>query len=128
MSFNRVKKVNPRIRSNELFTYISANTSLTKPQVRECFKAYSEMIKEISSSKHADKGLTIILPYIGQFYYEKRKGRKGGSTYKIPDGIASTNVITRTIDKDRPDYYILKFKVFGTLSNFIKEVTQIDNE
>ena len=128
MSFNRVKKVNPRIRGTELFTYISANTSLTRSQARECFKAYAKMIKEISSSKHADKGLTITLPYVGQFFYEKRKGRKGGSTYKIPDGIASTNVITRTIDKDRPDYYILKFKVFGTLSNCIKEVTQIDNE
>lgn len=128
MSFNRVKKVNPRIRSNELFTYISANTSLTKPQVRECFNAYANMIKEISSSKHADKGLTIILPYIGQFYYEKRKGRKGGSTYKIPDGIASTNVIIRTIEEDRPDYYIIRFKPFGTFTDFIKKVTQLKNE
>jgi nucleoid DNA-binding protein len=128
LSFNRVKKVNPRIRGTELFTYISANTSLTKPQVRECFKTYAKMIKEISSSKYADKGLTITLPYVGQFFYEKRKGRKGGSTYKIPDGVASTNVITRTIEKDRPDYYILKFKVFGTLSNFVKEVTKINNE
>lgn len=125
MSFNRVKKVNPRIRGNELFTYISANTSLTKPQVRECFQAYAKMIKEISSSKHADKGLTITLPYIGQFYYEKRKGKKSGSTYKIPDGIASTNIVTRTIKEDKPDYYIIRFRVFGTFSKFVKEVTQI---
>lgn len=128
MSFNRVKKVNPRIRSNELYTYISANTSLTKPQVKECFKAYAEMLQQLTENKYADRDLTIILPYIGLFHYVKKKGKKGGSTYIIPEGLASKNLVTRTIQEDRPDYYILKFRVFGKMANFVKNKTRITNE
>ena len=119
MSFNRVKKVNPRIRGTELFTYISANTSLTRSQARECFKAYAKMIKEISSSKHADKGLTITLPYVGQFFYEKRKGRKGGSTYKLFD-----NDKVVTLDKSEPSFFQIRFKVYRTLYEKVKEKTK----
>lgn len=128
MSFNRVKKVNPRIRSNELYTYISANTSLTKPQVKECFQAYANMLQQLTENKYADRDLTIVLPYIGQFHYVKKKGRKGGSTYIIPEGLASKNLITRTIQEDKPDYYILKFRVFGKMANFVKNKTRIINE
>ena len=74
----RVKKGETlRIRGNELFTYISANTSLTNQQVENVLKHISnKMIKEISSSKHADKGLTIILPYRVNSTARKKKRQK----------------------------------------------------
>lgn len=127
VSFNRVKKVNPRICCDELYTYISANSSLTKPQVRECFKVYADMLEQLTENKYADRDLTIILPYIGQFHYVKKKGKKGGSTYIIPEGLASKNLVTRTIEEDRPDYYILKFRVFGKMARYVKEKTRVKN-
>ena len=76
MSFNGVKKQNPRLRSEEVYSYIASKTDLSQQQVRKCFITYADMLKDIAINKYTDKSITIPLPHIGQFYFAKYTGRK----------------------------------------------------
>ena len=114
------KKTNPRILSQEIYTYISNNTNLTKEQVRDCFNAYRNMIMGIVDSNYAPNDLTIVLPKMGEFYFKKKIGRKDGSTYYLYG--------KKMIAKGELSYYKLRFKVRNQINSLLKEKTKYHEE
>lgn len=126
MSYNGVKMTNPRLNANTIINYLSTNSSLTKDQVRECFNAYAEMLIDLTESNYFNTDLSIALPSIGKFYFGKKAGRKKGSTYCAFHG---TSKQIRTQEKDKPSFYMLKFKPFNRIKKAIRENTEfVENE
>lgn len=121
MSWNGKLKDNSRLCQEEIESYIASKTSLNKKQVKECFKVYAEIIKQIYSDNNIDKSMTIPLPYIGKFYLIKQTGRKDGTRYLLPDLYGGKGVWK--IAKNEPSYYKLKFKIFNNMAECIKKGT-----
>lgn len=121
MSWNGKTKDNSRLYQEEVERYIASQTSLTKNQVKECFKSYAEMIKLIYSDNHIEKDMTIPLPYLGKFYLSKRNGRKDGTKYLLPDLYGGRG--DWIVAKNEPSYYLLKFKTAKNVSDYIKKGT-----
>lgn len=119
-NFRNVKKTNPRLLSPEIYRYIVNNSEqgLNAKQVAECFQLYARMLSELYMSPYAEKDMTVLLPHIGNFYLVKWNGRKGGSTYKLFD----EKVVT--LDKSEPSFYRIKFKIFKTLYEGVKNKTK----
>ena len=117
---SRNRRYIPRILSRDIYTYIANNTSLEKKQVRECFKAYGDMMVELIDSDYTPEDLTILLPKIGTFYFCKHKGRKNGSTYKFYG--------KEVIANNEKSYYKLKFKTCHQLNSRVKEKTKYYEE
>lgn len=119
------KKTNPRLLNIDVYNYIAENSSLTIEQVKECFKVYCNFVKALSCNIHRPKELTIPLPNLGHFYYLVVKGRKKGSTYKIPKQFgkdtSDKEIITITLEEDEPNFDKIRFKVSPTLLNELKE-------
>lgn len=120
-NFRNKKKVNPRIVSDDIYRYISNNskTGLSLKQIIECFRLYKQLIYDLYMSPYAEKDMTIILPHLGYWHLNKRIGRKSGSTYKLFD-----NDTIVTLDKAEPSFFQIKFKVYRTLYEKIKEKTK----
>ena len=118
--FRNVKKNNPRILAKDLYSYIAANTSLTREQVQECFQSYSNMIMELVESKYSTNDLTITLPHLGNFYFQYFKGRKNGSTYFQ---WGKTHVAN-----NEPSFYRIKFKAYNKVNAALKEKTKTYEE
>lgn len=121
MSWNGKLKESPRLRQEEIASYISSKTSLNRKQVKECFDAYAEMIKSIYSDNNTNKDMEISLPHVGKFCLVKRTGRKNGTKYLLPDLYGGEG--TWKIAKDEPSYYSIKFKVGTTLFETVKKGT-----
>ena len=85
-------------------------------EVRECFKAYGDMMVELIDSDYTPEDLTILLPKIGTFYFCKHKGRKNGSTYKFYG--------KEVVANNEKSYYKLKFKTCHQLNTRVKEKTK----
>ena len=127
MSYNGVKMTNPRLDANTVINYLSTNSSLTKEQIRECFHAYSQMLVDLTESNYFKNDLTVVLPSIGQFYFNKKAGRKKGSTYCAFNGATNKQILVQ--EKDKPDYYMLKFKAFNRIKKAIRANTEFtENE
>ena len=125
----RVSKSNkgrPHVLSAEIYSYIAGNTSLTKPQVKECFEAYAKMLYELATSEFVDRGLRIPLPNIGTFQFFKRKGFKKGSTYTNVNYFIDANDNNKfTVrEKDTEAYYNLRLKIFPMFAQEVKERTK----
>lgn len=116
MSCNGKKKENPRVCSEELYRYIASHTSLTKPQVQECFKAYSELLLGIIESENIASDFTVALPHLGNFYLGYIKGRKNGSTYKFFKEMR--------VAHNEPSFYKLKFRPHNRVNATIKDHTK----
>ena len=116
-------KSNPRLKCEDIYSYIAAQTNLSFEDVRSCFMAYSKMIRELAINKYTDKSLTIPLPHIGTFYFQKFKGRKSGSTYHFFD--KSKKVV---IEEEEPSFYYIKLKVSMRLRDILKEHTKFYEE
>ena len=106
----------PRILCNDIYAYIANNTSLEKKQVKECFKAYGDMMVGLVESNHRPEDLTVILPKIGTFYFHKHKGRKNGSTYKFYG--------KEVVANNEKSYYRLKFKTCHQLNKLVRTKTE----
>lgn len=123
---SKTKWGRPQISLPDIYTYISNNTNLSKSQVKECFKAYKEMVFDIAMSDVVDKGLKIPLPYVGSFQFHKRKGLKKGSTYTnishYNDRKECNEKVVR--DRDTEAYYLLRLKLYPTFIKSIKEKTK----
>ena len=119
-------KTNPRLNARDIENYISSKTSLTQPQVKECFRALKDIIQGIAEDSHFNDKITITLPQIGQFYFVKQKGRKRGSTYTVFDGCNEKKTVILT--KPKPSYYILRLKVFRRIHDSIMESTKFVEE
>lgn len=119
----RFKALKSRIRGVDVYKYIACRTGLTKKQVTDCFKEYADMISNLVESEFFDLDTEITLPQIGRFYFIKKNGKKSGSTYKIPQG---HDIITKTVEKDRPDYFILNLRFYKKFMNHIKKETIVD--
>ena len=120
-NFRNKKKTNPRIVSDDLYRYITNNskTGLTLKQTAECFRLYKQIVTDLYMSPYAEDYMTIILPHLGYWHLHKRKGRKSGSTYKLFD-----NDTIVTLDKAEPSFFQIKFKVYKTLYEKVKEKTK----
>lgn len=118
-NFRKKKKTNPRIISDDIYRYIANNseTGLDLKQIAECFRLYKQLVTDLYMSPYAEEDMTIILPHLGNFYLRKWSGRKGGSTYKLFD----KNVV---LNKSEPSFLQIKFKVFKTLYENIKNKTK----
>lgn len=121
MSWNGKQKENSRLIQEDIASYISSKTSLNKRQVKECFKTYAEMIKELYGDINVDKNMEVSLPYIGKFYLMKVKGRKNGTKYLLPDLYGGKGKWITA--KDEPSYYRVKFKVGNGILEFVKKET-----
>ena len=121
MSYNGVRKTNPRLDANTVINYICTNSSLTTDQIRECFHAYSQMLVDITENKYFNNDLTIVLPSIGQFYFGKKVGRKKGSTYCTFKG-QNKQILVQ--EENKPDYYLLKFKAYNRIKQAIRKNTE----
>lgn len=117
--FKKTKKDNPRIIGDDIYRYISNNSKLkvNREQARECFYLYSQIIKGLYMSPYVETDMTILLPYLGHFHLNKRNGRKSGSTYKMFNREI-------TLDKSEPSFFQIRFKVYKTLYNKIKDKTK----
>lgn len=113
---------NPRILSEDIYSYISQNSNLTKNQVKECFDTYCQMLRQLASSKHLETDLTIALPKVGNFYFKESKGRKKGSTYKRPIKFTKETE-TIILEEDEPSHLKMKFNVSYTLNDILKKNT-----
>ena len=114
------KKTYPRILSNEIYTYISNHTDLSKRQVADCFREYRNMIVGIIESNYTPKDLAILLPNMGEFYFREKKGRKDGSTYYLyGQPIIAQNELS---------YLKLMFKVRTQIRTLLKEKTKHHEE
>ena len=116
MSNNRSTRYIPRILSRDIYDYISNNTSLEPKQVRECFKAYGDMMVGLIESNYTPEDLTVLLPKLGTFYFHKHKGRKNGSTYKFYG--------KEVVANNEKSYYRLKFKTCHQINALIREKTE----
>ena len=114
------KKTNPRIVSDDIYKYISKNSrlGLDQKQVAECFRLYKQLVTDLYMSPYAENDMTIVLPHLGLWYLNERRGRKSGSTYKL------FNLGNVTLDKAEPTFLQLKFKVYQTLYEKVKEKTK----
>ena len=70
-------------------------------------------------SPYAEEDMTIILPHLGYWRLNKREGRKSGSTYKLFD-----NDKVVTLKESEPSFFQIRFKVYRTLYDKIKEKTK----
>lgn len=115
------KKTNPRIISDDICRYIANNSEkgITREQATECFRLYAQLVRDLYMSPYAENDMTIVLPHLGNFYLIKRIGRKVGSTYKLFDD----NKIV-TLDKSEPSFFQIRFKVYRTLYDKVKEKTK----
>lgn len=113
------KKENPRILSSDVYAYISNNSTLNREQVRECFDTYYKMICGILESDYRFNDITIAFPKIGNFYFNECKGRKKGSTYKMPIDFG-TEMRVVTLENDEPNYFKMKLKVSDKLNFILK--------
>lgn len=111
---------NPRLTDKDIVRYIASNTSLTQAQVRECFKAYREMIENIYSDPNVDCETEIPLPNMGKFYLGLQRGRKEGVVYKLPRPEGDRIIVS----KGEPSFYKFKFRVSKTLNEILKEATK----
>lgn len=118
--FRNKKKTNPRILSEDIYRYIVNNSKLglDRKQVGECFRLYYQMINDLYMSPYADKDMTVILPHLGYWYFNKWNGRKDGSTYKLFD----QDVVV--LDKPEPSFLQIRFKVYRPLYERVKNKTK----
>lgn len=114
---------NPRILSEDIYSYISQNSNLNKEQVKECFNVYCKMLRQLANSTNISEDLTIALPKVGNFYFKESKGRKKGSTYKRPIKFTKETE-TIVLEEDEPSHFKMKFNVSYTLNNILKESSQ----
>lgn len=129
----------PTLYSTDIYKAISENSeNLTIPQIKECFEIYADLVERLAKSKHREKGFIIPLPKLGHFYFISKKGRKKGSTYKMPKNFYRTreyDIIDDTDNKyftvelaeDQPDYEIISFKVYHTLYTDVKRISKEKN-
>lgn len=119
-NFRNKKKINPRILATDLYKYIATNseTGLNLKQVAECFRLYKQLVIDLYMSPYADDEMTIILPHLGYWHLNKRVGRKSGSTYKL------FGDDTVTLKESEPSFFQIRFKVYRTLYEKVKEKTK----
>lgn len=102
---------------------IASSSSLTREQVTECFETLRLVLIELVKSRtrgYIDDKTKIYLPKVGYFYFRKLKGAKKGTKYICPVGTTGRKT-EKILDKDRPDRYILHFKVIKSINDFARE-------
>lgn len=100
----------------------------TKEQVKEVFKAYSEVLNALIDTPNRPKELVVPLPHLGEFYLIQKNGKKAGT--KI-GGVIQTlygenkgnRIEDIVVKEDKPDYELLRFKVNTGLQKHIREIT-----
>lgn len=105
----------------ETISLIAKQSSLTQDQVRECFLTFREMIDVIIKSNYSSD-LEFSLPYIGTFSFTKKKGKKKGSTYIVPQ--TDGTVINKTLEEDRPDYNFIRFDIRPEIQKLTREISE----
>ena len=123
MACNGIKKSNQRILANDLYPCIARNTSLTVPQVRECFNAYYDIIMAVIESDYKDSNMQIALPKIGLFYFTRKKGYKKGAKFKIPN-LTNGEEDVIILEEDEPDYEQIRFRIYNRIKNKNKQLTR----
>lgn len=117
-----VKEKN-RVINTDVIKYIAKNSSLTRSQVKEVFEVYKDMLEQLMTSKYRGNDFVISMPYIGTFYFQEKKGRPKGSTYKLPASQGSRETKTITLEHSEPSFDLIKFKPLTSLSDKLKEAT-----
>lgn len=118
------KKNNQRIISTDIYFQIAKQSeNLTIAQVKECFQLYYKLLNGIVESSYKNSNMQFYLPNIGYFYFTPIKGKKKGSTYRIPNLVEGTVEIVER-EKDEPDYEQLRFKINPSLKNRVKFETK----
>lgn len=111
-----------KILSKDIYDYVATHSSLTRKQAQECFNAYSQLIKELSSSEYFENDAEIVLPNIGSFYFKKMAGRKKGSRIVYPDLVEKGKVNVKVLEKDDPTTWKLDFKVYKLIKDNSKRL------
>lgn len=118
-----VKKDTPRIINNDIYTAVAKRTSLTKEQIQECFKAYSEIVLEFAEVSNKPLDFAISLPYIGYLQYQRyhnNKTKVSGALRYFTDG---ANVVDADLSKFKTnkEWDRLTFSVQPAIQRRIKE-------
>lgn len=124
MALPRKKKDNPRLHSQDIYRFIARQSSLTAEQVQECFDVYCKLIKGIVATEVKSENLEIPLPKLGSFIFKVHKGRKKGTTYRVPIATRSSTFKEVVLEEDEPDYDRLTFKVRTTIQNELKQISK----
>lgn len=123
-----VKKTTPKVTKAEIYTAISKRTSLSKEQIQEVFKAYSDIVFSIGEASNKPIDFAISLPFIGYFQYKrwhnKRTKPTGKLVYRVSGNqhTGSDGLVTGDLDsiKTNPEYDRLIFFVKPTLQKKVK--------
>lgn len=116
------KKDKLTLAQSDIIRYIANNSpkgdeKLTQAQVRSCFKLCRQMIDEIVDAPDIDD-YEIPIPYLGVFYFLRKKGRKAG-TYKMCQR-GSSEISQFSVEQDEPDFLQVRFRVSHTLCEKVK--------
>lgn len=111
----------PKISEKDVYKFISEQSSLSRVQVEECFRTYSELLKMLVESDAREDGLILSLPKMGMIKFIWRKGRKKGTQYKIPADFNKDNIQVVTLEKSEPDRERLKVIFFNRFQNLLKD-------
>ena len=123
------KQVMSRIPNDYIYRAVWQHCpTASKDQVREVFKAYSEVLNALIDTPNRPKDLAVPLPYIGDFYLVYKKGKKAGSKIggvmqTLNGGVKGERIDNIIIKEDKPDYELLSFKVSTTLNKYIRKIT-----
>ena len=122
-----VKKDTPKVTKAEIYTAISKRTSLSKEQIQEVFKAYSDIVFSIGEASNKPIDFAISLPFIGYFQYKRWHNKRTKPTGKLRyhasgNQYTSDGLITGDLDsmKTNPEYDRLIFFVKPTLQKKVK--------
>lgn len=115
-------KHNPKLLAEDIYKYVSQQSSLTQKQVQECFEIYAQLIMYFATVEDKPQDLIITLPKLGNFKFVKTKGRKCGQKYIVPRFENGEMTLQEyTVQADEPDYEKIKFSLYERFQKSLKD-------
>ena len=102
---------------------VAERTSLTQPQVRECWNAVFEIVETFTLHPDCPHKFTLKLGNIGRLTLCPRSGRKVG-VYQRPDWYDKTKIHTTVIEEETPSWQVITFKPYPAYSKKLKEMSK----
>lgn len=113
----------PRLLEKDIYRFMSQQSTLTQKQIEECFKTYARLLNSLIMSEDRMDDLIVCLPKLGNIKFNKIKGRKKGTSYKIPTYYGSKELKTIVLEEDEPDFDRLKMVFYGRFQNKAKDTS-----
>lgn len=105
------------VHATDVYRAIAQQTSLTAPQVRECFLAYKNLIEQIADSSTRPLNYSMPIPLIGTVKFVRK--------YQDPNKKLTGAILNVDISKTKPkeQYDKLVITPYPTLATKVKDLS-----